>query len=286
MRLIETISEPADGVTNEDVVGHVGDSWHGAAWVLDGATVIAERSYVPGVTSDAAWLAEQLGAAFTDLSLSNATPESVVRQALARVAGTYWSLVGDTEVPIYALPSAAGVWVRWRAGRPLDYAALGDCRALARLGSGPVGFLGPRGDSPGDRLVNAAVRGLQAIGVHSVAGIRQRMTGQLQVARARMNRPGGYWVFGVEPSAADHLERDQHDCPPGTAVLLVSDGFYRLVDTYGRHDRDSLFAAVQADGLWTVYKALRALERADADCRRYPRLKPQDDASALLLMAD
>ena len=35
-------------------------------------------------------------------------------------------------------------------------------------------------------------------------------------------------------------------------------------------------------GLQALYDELRATEAADAECRRYPRLKPRDDATAVL----
>jgi hypothetical protein len=73
---------------------------------------------------------------------------------------------------------------------------------------------------------------------------------------------------------------------PGTHVLMLSDGFYRLVDHYHLYSDESLLTAAVEDGLQVLAQRLRRLEDEDAECRVYPRLKPRDDASALLLVVD
>lgn len=68
-------------------------------------------------------------------------------------------------------------------------------------------------------------------------------------------------------------------------ALLMSDGFYRLVDTFSAYRDDAtLFAvALQPKGLTTLLAELRAREDADPECIAHPRLKPKDDATALLV---
>ena len=68
---------------------------------------------------------------------------------------------------------------------------------------------------------------------------------------------------------------------PATA-LLMSDGLYRAVDTFHVIAENQMMAWAMDEGLATILAAVRRLEARDADCIRYPRLKPQDDATALL----
>ena len=56
-----------------------------------------------------------------------------------------------------------------------------------------------------------------------------------------------------------------------------------LVDSYQRHDADSLFDAVRTEGLAALGADLRAIEQDDAACLRFPRFKVSDDATALWL---
>ncbi len=60
----------------------------------------------------------------------------------------------------------------------------------------------------------------------------------------------------------------------------------RLVEMFERYDRASLMAAVLQRGVSSLHDELRELEAADAECLRYPRTKPSDDATALLLAAE
>jgi len=65
--------------------------------------------------------------------------------------------------------------------------------------------------------------------------------------------------------------------------LLVSDGFYRLVDTFRVYpDAPALLGAALERGLAALLAELRMLEDADPECIAYPRIKPKDDATVLL----
>lgn len=285
VRVEEAICRGSGPGPNEDAIGMAFDGESGAAWVLDGATGLADRNFVPGADTDARWYATRLAAILADLSLEPAPPNVLLHRAIARIDAEYRRLVGpdlDT-VPAYGFPSAAGVWLRWNEERRLDYAGLGDCRVLVRGADGAVRRLGQTGDDPGDRLVNRAVTALQAGGIADPAAVWVHLLDRVRAARSGMNRPDGYWVFGIVPAAADHCDTDQMILDPGSQVLMVSDGFYRLVDTYHAFTAESLVTGAAELGLDALYSRLRAIEADDAACRCYPRLKPGDDASAVLL---
>ncbi|CAK0756777.1 putative PPM-type phosphatase domain-containing protein [uncultured Gammaproteobacteria bacterium] len=273
---------------NEDIAGHTGDEEWGAAWVIDGATGLAGREFVPGAASDARWLAERLNAGFVALSLVPVFPQVVCRRVLERVRAAFWAAVGAIDLPARVRPSAAGVWVRWQgqSGR-LEQFGLADCKAIYRTGEGATVILGRRGRGGldcADAAVNAAVSRFHAQGVTDPAEIRRQLTAPILEGRTAMNRPGGYWAFGLEPEAADHLDQDCHMLAAPAVLLLVSDGFYRLVDTYHVYDSaDALVAAAVRDGLAALVLQLRQIEGDDPNCSRFPRLKPTDDATALLI---
>jgi hypothetical protein len=64
--------------------------------------------------------------------------------------------------------------------------------------------------------------------------------------------------------------------------LLCTDGYYRAVDSYGLHDETGLLAA-SAAGVEQVLAGIRDTEESDPLCTRYPRFKPSDDATAVML---
>ena len=123
---VRAIAASAAGHLSEDAYGHVGDSNFGAAWVLDGATGLGDHENIPGAYSDAAWYAGQLSVALHKFSLEPAPAEKIFLSAIRLVAQAWYDIVGDVDVPRYALPSAAGTWVRWQ-GDTIEAVSVGEC---------------------------------------------------------------------------------------------------------------------------------------------------------------
>ena len=296
-QVAEILSRQTRYGPNEDAAGSVGDSLRGAAWVVDGATGLGDREYMPSGPTDAAWYATTLSAALADVSLEFAglpthgtcrsllSPQQIFARAVSVVAGQFHAAlpVLFEDVPDYARPMAAAAWVRWCEDGSLTFAALGDCRALFHAPDGTVRILGVMDDQPQDIEVNTAVAALHATGITDHDNIWQQALPELRRSRAARNRPGGEWVFSLDPEASAHLVMEELATKGPATLLLVSDGFFRLVDTYQRYDPAGLMLAARERGLEALYEELRAIELNDADCRRIPRLKPEDDASAILI---
>ena len=99
---------------------------------------------------------------------------------------------------------------------------------------------------------------------------------------SRRNRPGGYGVIEADRACLAFAEYIPLADP--SAVLLTSDGFFRLVDYYSQATESELLTrAVERGGVSALCDYLRRIEQNDPDCRKFPRLKPQDDASAIAL---
>ena len=80
-----------------------------------------------------------------------------------------------------------------------------------------------------------------------------------------------------------HLQTASIACAPGDDVLLMSDGFSALIDTYAVLDEAALVRELNEQGLAALAARLRAIEADDAACDRFPRFKASDDATALWL---
>ncbi|MBI1206173.1 MAG: hypothetical protein GC191_02670 [Azospirillum sp.] len=286
MRVIDAVSVAAGSKANEDILGHCGDDHTGAAWVLDGATGLAPSPFIPDTPSDAFWLANRLGAALSELSLAGSFPPEpplLFRRVLDRVLADFQANCPELAIPAGHLPAAAGAWVRWQPNRGLEFAALGDCRGLLKARGATATALGHSTADSSDAKVNAAVRAFHQAGITDPVQIWDRIKDGLRHARTKMNHPGGLWALGLVPAAADHLDLDHRAVAGPATLLLLSDGLYRLVDTYFRYDPEGLVNAAAERGLAELCRELRQIEAADPSCQRYPRLKPTDDASALLL---
>lgn len=273
------IAASASGRVSEDAYGYVGQPDFGAAWVLDGATGLGDQQYVQGAYSDAAWYAARLSDALKKFSLEPVQAEKIFLSAIRWVAQAWYEAIGDADVPRYALPSAAGVWVRWQ-GDTMEAVSLGDSRAYHHSNAGVMTQLGMLDEDPNDDWVAESVMRHQAAGVVP-ADMRAAVMEDLRAARSRMNMAGGYWIFSIHDETAAHLNARAWQITPGE-ILLCSDGLFRWVDVLKQGNAEALMQSASANLHGTLAR-VRELENADSDCKIYPRLKAQDDAAGVVL---
>ena len=288
-RIIDEMSMGSGPGANEDQTGRIGDETKGAAWVIDGATGLDTTIHVPGAESDAAWYAARLSQGFSRWSLrSDYPPAEVMARAVAEVAGD-WAAVTSCPVdslPPWAVPSAAATWIRWE-GDTMEYAALGDCTFLVQLGDNTARMIGSDGPGVNEQALNQSVADMAAAGMNA-SHRWLSLLDQLRAARSRMNRPDGYWIFSLDPAAAAHARTGLLHLADGqpAAVLIATDGFYRLVTPYRLLTAAELLDSALEVGLRPLCQRLRDFEAADQDCRQIARIKPADDAAAILLTAN
>jgi hypothetical protein len=286
LRVLDQATDPGGTSPNEDEVGHA----DGAAWVIDGATGLSECGLLPG-PSDAAWLALAYSRFLAERSGAETETRRMFAEASEEVARLFESERLRPPGPRYELPSAGVVYARARGGQ-VEFARLGDCRAILRI----------RQDGGREAVVTSgrsALHRLDAKVTHRLADLlgsgaaqsyseaRRAVQDALRANRSLMNVAGGYWVLGLDPAAARHMEVQAVELGGAAAEgLLVSDGLYRLVDTFGAYETDAaLLDTALANGIQALLDEVRALERADPECRTHPRLKPSDDATGLLFSA-
>lgn len=265
LALVGVVSDPGDpDRANEDGWGTAGPY----AWVIDGATGLGDERLLAG-PSDAAWLAGALGAALAE-AVEAPDPAALLAAAAARVEARFRAERRRAPREQYEMPTASVVVCR-ADGDALDIAELGDCTALVRAG----GTVMRPGGSPAGRVAErvAAAR-LGAI------GRTPEVMAYLRSVRNQANAPGGYAVFAPDAGCAVRARR--HRVAGVDAALLMTDGYLAAVEDYGLYDAPTLFHTAATD-IREPLARLRTVEADDPDCRRFPRFKPSDDATAAFL---
>jgi hypothetical protein len=275
LQVIDAVCEPG-GQVNEDIAG----STDTAAWVMDGATGLADEQLLPYV-SDAAWLVRRVDAflrAHADDTSLGMT--ELIAGAIEDVRMAFQRSKRREAQARYELPSAGIVFVRC-AANGIEYARLGDCTGVFALGNAGASMGRSRLHSLDEQVLDR-MRALRRQGVQGYARLRRAIGEDLRANRNLANVAGGYWVLGIEPEAADHMETGAIQPDRPATALLMSDGFYRAVDTFQVITEDQIVAWAMDEGLATILATVRRLEAGDAECLHYPRFKPHDDATALL----
>jgi hypothetical protein len=266
---------------NEDRA--VCDLAHDAAWLLDGATGLTPDRVLPGA-SDARWFVDEIFAGISaGLAAKAATPD-VLKGAVDHAADAFAKAALRPDAPPEHMPCASFVMTRLLDGTTLELTNLGDCVILLReVATGRVSPFGTSRLRALDAVVEKEIGTLLAGGLHHAAA-RERVLPMIVRHRSRMNEDDGYWILDLSPRCLAHLEQWTLPAHPGNEILLMSDGFSRLVDTFCRYDWAGLFAkSAVPSGIAHLMAELREIERADATCRAHPRYKVSDDATAMLL---
>lgn len=265
--LLQSISLAGDAaIPNDDRAGAARTH----AWVIDGATDLGPPGLV-GAQGGAAWLAGIAQAAFT---ASGASSIAALYSDVASAILSAWARdrTRDPE-DRWEYPLASSLAVR--LGTDLEIGWLGDCVGFLWSG-GTVTRLGPEKEirnSEAERAASLAEHGL---------GRPKASAPILANLKSTRGRPG-MRVLSVDPAHMAQVDSARIACAPGDEVLLMSDGYAALIDSYAAYDDTTLVEAIRARGLAAVAEELRAIERDDAACTRFPRFKASDDATALWL---
>lgn len=274
---IDSVSEAGKAV-NEDRA----TASPGAAWILDGATGLGPQPLFPG-PSDPAWFVETADALLAQLTREDHEGKVLLRRLVADLqeacAAAALAPLADTEIE---LPSAS-LAVAQMIAADIQLLMLGDCKLLLRHQDGHVEALDESSVAPFDAKLVDALRVMRAGGKAPLSEIMSRLTPLIRQNRLWKNRPGGYGVLTADAACLAFAETTRRPAADVTHLLLATDGFYRLVDTYRMVTASELMEAALERGLGPLHVALRRLEESDPECLAFPRLKPRDDATALLV---
>jgi hypothetical protein len=252
--------------------------------LLDGAAP-RSKGRVSSRSNDTVWLVQR----FIERFFEGGTPildvPGHVEQVRAVIGQEYAALCDQAGFVPDETPFAC-LAIAHDTVEHIDLFNMGDLTTLVRNGAGTVRRFG---DSAVRQLDRQAIALLERARADGLATHHERwlsVEGAVLANRARRNVLEGYHVLDV---AVSSLGRFQHlRCARAEAVslLMLSDGFYRLVDTFGRYSDVELFDAVERRGLEPLLAELRSIEREDDECTTYPRFKRHDDATAIWLSAD
>ena len=277
-----SVSSGAVGHGNEDYVAVFEQAGLADIVVLDGATSVAQQNYIDREAGDAAWFVGRFGADFGAALATHGSQEQLVHRALDATRAAFETRTAGHAAPVYAWPIAAMTWIRilpGRGGSELILYCLGDCKTLLLRPDGSVDDLDPW-VNPQEAVVAQAIAALVREGVSDPQARRERLLPMLRRRREEQNTATSPEALCLAPAGPFAARRYSVRAEPGSVLLVMTDGFYRLVDPYGLHTGASLARACVRDGLDAMLAELRSHEQA-AGFGTGLAVKQADDASAV-----
>jgi hypothetical protein len=243
----------------------------GAIALLDGATSWLSQD----PARDGGWYARTLGAALAARLPGHGRPiASLLADAIEELRDTH-ALQPDTT------PYSTATIVRWDAD-VLEALVLGDSPVLVVRRAAPPELVSDDRLEPVGAEQRAAYRAHLRDG-HGFGEPFARLVADLQrVERGSRNRPGGFWIAGAEPEAAQHAIERSWPAADVDAVLAMSDGAAAGVLEYALTGWPAFADLVRTDGPASVINRVHAAEESDADGRRWPRTKLHDDKTLIV----
>lgn len=270
VRVLHQISDPGrEGRANEDMAGQGGRF----AWIIDGATGLGDRPLIENAPSDAAWLSVVLHAAFSEAAGRMDNPHDMLRHAAHEAERRFADDRSRAPDERYEIPTAAVLIARF-GDDGVEVVDLGDCAIYIAAGDRVARF---GGTETGRQLEQANARRMMSGG----KGRTPDVLDMLRAVRNKANTPQGYPI--IAPSAQSAQAARRHRFEPSTGeALLLTDGYEAAIEDYGLYTPQSLLSAAR-EGLRDPLQKLREVERDDPHCTQFPRFKPSDDATALMV---
>ncbi len=247
--------------------------------LLDGSSGLSEKQTQHSL-SDAVWYVEAVKEALRDCFKVELSTPALLQQVIEQVRGAYEKEVSH-DVQKHAQPSASLILMREQKEQ-YEITSLGDATCILELMDGTFRLIQDDRVSLLDQIVIDKMLELQKDNQQSFISQRAYVNDLLQNNRLKKNVKDGYSIMGLddichcEPVIVT-VEKDNIK-----SMLFASDGFIDYVN-YTKCTYEELFHLIQTNGLDEIVRRLRDIQANDSDCETYPRLKSQDDATAIYL---
>lgn len=254
--------------------------------VIDGGSSVAEWDYIDKLRGDVAWFVHAFSSSLQKVLIPGRDQPECVEMAIADVRALFRRLASGRDVPVHAWPIAAMTWLRISHHDEAAHAtlySLGDCKTLLYTSSSPCIDLDPF-VNPQEAVLQDAIARLTADGIEDPVSRREQMLPMLRARRESQNMAPAPGVLCLDPHGPFQARLRSVELARDASVLVMTDGFYRLVDLYGLYTDTALVEACINSGLKPQLEKLRNFEATGA--RTAARaVKAADDASAVLWTA-
>ncbi|MGX9772493.1 hypothetical protein ACWYXN_03170 [Janthinobacterium aestuarii] len=280
---IDHVSDAAGAKSNEDLVTvYLHNAGIVDILIFDGASSVSDKNYFDTDVGDAAWFVSAFSASLKEVLAPELSQHDSIKLALALFQRAVQACVELANIPAYAYPIAAMTWARiieGGAGAAVQIYALGDCKVFISGAAGDVHDIDPYENAQED-ILKAAIAQLKAQGIEDKAQVFTALLPMLRDRRAFQNLHEAPTILCMYPQGEFNAREYVFNMDRQSKLLAMTDGFYRLVDTYGLYSMEGLVRRCGETDLGTLLQELRQFEQENL-ASGAQSVKKSDDASAV-----
>lgn len=239
--------------------------------IFDGAAPLNKEAFL-GSENSAVWFINKFRSFFLDIYHLYSTTIEALESARIKTYKEYLEIRAKIPETQIEEPFSCLSVIREHT----DYVELinmGDCSSLFKIGNQINCF--------GNSAVKRLDAELKAFLPDNTKEGRIKLTDAVAKNRSLRNKIFGYDVLAPSTPLLGRCERIILEKNNGIEILLMTDGFYRIVDTFKLYSNATLLLAVKNFGLQSILNEIRDIEISDQECIKFPRVKIHDDASAV-----
>lgn len=250
------------------------------AFVIDGASALTEKSYLPS-GNDVAWLVQWWkGYLEEHLDDTSHSIQEILKEGISRLNKEVATFVDLSSLQPHEKLSA-GIAVVRKNGQVLETFILGDVKIFIEQSNGQMAVLTDESINRLDeQVIQLMARDENREDRIVFKGFTQEELDLLNKNRSKMNQPDGYYILSHCEEAVDQGIYKTFSVECVERVLLATDGLNPLQAKYTKKD---LLETIWEKGASALIQELRKLEKADKDKTRIGRLKTHDDATLIYL---
>ena len=246
---------------------------------LDGATGLGGQ-LIPSFSSDALWFVEAFSKYLVEIWQNERRFLKAIEGAIDACIVEYSEHTSLKDQQDYQLPSAGMVAIAIEDDLVRTF-RLGDCTAYYANDYMAYNLFKP---SPLEDLDARAIKAmtLEISNGKTLEQARKAIMPILRTHRSLMNKPDGYGALSLTHECLKHIETTLAPTTNHSTLLLATDGF-SAIEKYKNYTVKDLLTNCLEQGLSDMVNEIREIENNDLALIRHPRLKPHDDATALLI---
>lgn len=253
------------------------------AYAIDGATGM-QKVYIGNNMSPAEWYVKELDVLLQqNLAVQENSIIKILENECKKIKENFDRQLQYENIILIEPPSAAIAIIRI-VNDKIQYYILGDCSILVKFKSGEHKIITDNRVSLLDKTIISEMVKIHTQQNIDVSDTFPLVKDQIISQRNRKNSKEGYWILTMEGIGISHGVVGCLDLSLVSKICLLTDGFSAFYEIFHlSHSYKEFIDEIEIETIESMYHSLRSAQELDKFCNKYPRFKPKDDATLVLM---